>query len=376
MLRRALLLLGLLMGPQIAAAQAPVPDTIRLRSFERSAVDQTTVAEISDDAETLQITSGGTVVTRRQRAGEVSFQLVNVEDGSSETLPFRTLATPARAPQYELRVNERYVAFTEIATSQFSVYDRRTGQVRRFTHPEGGRVTDVSVHTETGDVLYEVSLDGPVPRRVYLWNEGASSPERMGALMRPRWSPGGRVFLALKKMSASEAATEEDGWYWWLYDREGNPLVGMSEYGLGGYVSWSPDSKKLALESIGSPVGFFLVYLSEDSASGEGSQASVRIDQARYIAPPEGQAYTHAKWSPDGSRLAFAVWFGDDETGDQVRLRILKDEPCQIFSAGRAPSIGSNPWTWSSPESLYVVGDFDTFRPARRGTLNRVSIQF
>jgi hypothetical protein len=64
------------------------------------------------------------------------------------------------------------VSFTDVRDPDFAIYDRKTGEVRRLTHPVGGRIDDVSVSLQTGDVLYE-RREGPVTKpRVYLWRRG------------------------------------------------------------------------------------------------------------------------------------------------------------------------------------------------------------
>jgi len=105
----------------------------------------------------------------------------------------------------------------------------------------------------------------------------------------------------------------------WLYNRNGEPLLDMSEYGrASGSVDWAPDSKKMALDPAFGRPGFLLLYL-----DGEGK--SVKVSQTRHISPPDNQLFTNPKWSTDGAKLAYIAEQAGDQTGTRTELQVLDD---------------------------------------------------
>jgi dipeptidyl aminopeptidase/acylaminoacyl peptidase len=270
----------------------------------------------------------------------------------------------------EVRVDGPYVSFTDVRDPDIAIYNRETGEVRRLTHPAGGRINDVSVSLKNGDLLYE-RRKGPVTEpRVYLWRRGESEPTLISNTdtFTPQWAPSGDLFL-LRKVQKAGRGDGGSYSYWWIYSSDGKPLLDLSRYGRPSQADWSPDSEKIALEVRSEPLGLFILYIGEDGPS-------VEVERARYIAPPEEKYLSAPQWSPDGTKLAYTTWQIGAQSGEYTELRLLEDGSYRRYSAGpgSASTFVADPWTWTSPTTLTMPGrSSDSPNPSR--PITRVTIQ-
>jgi hypothetical protein len=367
MLRRALLLLGLLMGPQIVAAQAPEAKAIETGPPVDASVRLGGVAEIPDGAEVQSLTSGARAIVRRQQGGEVRLALRSLDDRSSVPLPF-TDATISHGPDYEIDASGRYVAFCNHESSTLTVFDRQTGRAQRFTHPRTGTVGRLSVAAETGDVMYDVAAPQFETRKVFLWTQGSDQPTLIAEDVGPLLSPDGELALIAKPRSAVES---ESAIGWYVFDRRGNELLDLSRYGFPGYADWGPDSQKIAFEPVTRRRGFYIAYLSQNG--------TLRLNRTRYVGPPEGQFYSAPRWSPEGSKIAYTVEYAGDQSLARMRLHVLEDSTYRQFDLGPTPRIGPRPWGWASPQALYLDADSSPKQPPNRdlkGDLVKLIVDF
>jgi Tol biopolymer transport system component len=358
-------LLPLLILSGNASAQVPKAEKVPAKAATPVSLSRSAVMEVPAGQDVRRISPDGAVITSQWESGEVTFTLHGPEGGSSTRLPFSPAVQKSEYRSVtEVRVDGPYVSFTDVRDPDIAIYNRQTQEVRRLTHPEGGRINDVSVSLQNGDVLYE-RREGPITKpRVYLWRGEESKPVLISdtETFRPQWAPSGNFFLLRKQMSGQEAGRGDEGSYgWWLYDSSGDPLLDLSRYGRPSQADWSPDSKKIALDVRSGRLGLFILYLG-------GNGQSIEVEQSRYIAPPEDETFFTPKWSPDGSKLAYIVEHIGDMGGARMELRILRDRngTYQRYSAG----VGSAstfwarpPWEWASPTTLNAAGG-NASRPA------------
>lgn len=323
-------------------------------SLSRSAV-----MKVPAGQDIRRIASDGAVVTSQWEVGEVTFTLHDPRSSRSTQLPFSASVVKTEYERVtEVRVDGPYVSFTDVRDPDMAIYNRETGEVRRLTHPGGGRINDVSVSLHTGDVLYE-RREGPTTKpRVYLWRRGESEPTLISNTdtFTPQWAPNGDFFLLRKRMPVQNASRGDNGsyLYWWIYSSDGTPVLDLSRYGRTSQADWSPDSEKIALDVRSNRLGLFILYLG-------GSGQSIEVERARYIAPPTDEAFFDPKWSPDGSKLAYIVEHIGDQGGARMELRILEDRngTYRRYSAGVGSAStfwASPPWEWMSPTTLNVAG--------------------
>lgn len=375
------LLLPLLILPESAIAQVPEAQEVPAEAPTSVSLSRSAVMEVPAGQKVRRIAPDGAVVTSRWGSGAVTFTLHDPKSGRSTELPFSTSVSKSDYERVtEVRVDGPYVSFTDVRDPDFAIYDRKTGEVRRLTHPVGGRIDDVSVSLQTGDVLYE-RREGPVTKpRVYLWRRGESEPTLISNTdtYTPQWAPNGDFFLLRKRMSVQKAGKDDDGsyLYWWIYSSDGKPLLDLSRYGRTSEADWSPDSKKIALDVRSNRLGLFILYLGENGHS-------IEVERARYIAPPTDEAFFAPKWSPDGSRLAYIVEHIGDMGGARMELRVLKDRngTYQRYSAGVGSAStfwASPPWEWASPTTLNVAGGnaSRTGSPSSGQQITRIMIDF
>lgn len=381
----ALLLALSLLGSSAAVAQVPAAQEVPAEAATSISPRRSTVMEIPANQDVRRIASDGAVVTSRWKisAGEdpnyhlaegtVTFTLHDPVRGDSTTLPFRPSVSQSQYERVtEVRVDGPYVSFSDVRDPDIDIYNRETGEVRRLTHPGGGRINDVSVSLKNGDLLYE-RRKGPVTKpRVYLWRRGESEPTLISNTdtFTPQWAPSGDLFLLRK---VQEAGRGDGGSYsWWIYSSDGKPLLDLSRYGRPSQADWSPDSEKIALEVRSEPLGLFILYLDEDGPS-------VEVERARYIAPPEEKYLSAPQWSPDGKKLAYTAWHIGDQSGARTELRLLEDGSYRRYSAGAgsAATFIADPWTWTSPTVLTVTGDATSHGPGPAGReITRITIDF
>jgi hypothetical protein len=383
----AILLALSLLGSSAAAAQVPAAQEVPAEAATSISPRRSTVMEIPANQDVRRIASDGAVVTSRWKIfegedpnyhlaeGTVTFTLHDPERGDSTTLPFRPSVPQSEYERVtEVRVDGPYVSFTDVRDPGFAVYNRKTGKVRRFEHPEGGRIIHVSVSPNTGDVLYGRRKPPPplTSAQTYLWQKGEDRPILIsdpGA--KPRWAPGGDLLL-LKRELSNGGADGDNGYYWWIYSSDGTPLLDLSKYGEAGQADWSPDSEKIALEVRSEPLGLFILYLGGDGPS-------VEVERARYIAPPEEKYLSAPQWSPDGTKLAYTAWQIGAQSGEYTELRLLEDGSYRRYSAGpgSASTFVADPWTWTSPSVLTVTGDATSHGPGPAGReITRITIDF
>lgn len=343
-------LLFLLFSPNWALGQVPQAQVTQLAPATAVAVERNTALRLQEQEEVVHVASGGrVVVSERQGANSVQFTLRDLERGTSMALPFEATHGPRERERYYLRMDGRYVLFTEGLSSRLSIFDTQTGQVRYVTHP-GENMVGGSVSPATGDVLYEVREGRAKNPRVFLLRKGEQDPTLIAKAMGGQWSPDGRFFTLVKRRPPQEREKRRK-WDWWIYTQEGESLLNLRRYGSSNAVEWAPtiDELKLAFGSL-HEAGFYILHLSRQ---GQG----LEVAEARYVEPPEGWGFSGMHWSTDGSRLAFGAWAPGDETGEDSQLRVLNDRTYEQYvalpSVG-AMSIGSSDWNWSSPRTLHV----------------------
>jgi hypothetical protein len=350
------LLFSLLPLSESAIAQVPEAQEVPAETPTSVSLSRSAVMEVPAGQKVRRIAPDGTVVTSQWRTGEVTFTLHDPKSGDSTHLPFSTSVSKSDYERVtEVRVDGPYVSFTDVRDPDIAIYNRKTGEVRRLTHPGGGRVIDVSVSSQNGGILYgRRGAPPPVTKsRTYLWRKGENRPTLVAdPAGKPRWAPNGD-FLLLKREKPDENADGDESLYWWLYSSDGTPLLDLSRYGEAGQADWSPDSRKLALDVRSNSRGLFILYLG-------GNGPSIEVERARYIAPPTDESFFAPKWSPDGSKLAYIVEHFGDMGGARMELRILKNGngTYQRYSAG----VGSAstfwarpPWEWASPTTFNVA---------------------
>jgi len=372
-------LLPLLILSGNASAQVPKAEKVPAKAATPVSLSRSGVMEVPAGQDVRRIAPDGAVVTSQWESGEVTFTLHGPEGGSSTRLPFSPAVQKSEYRSVtEVRVDGPYVSFTDVRDPDIAIYNRETGEMRRLTHPGGGRVIDISVSSRAGDILYGWrSAPPPVTKsRTYLWREGENRPTLVAdPAGKPDWAPNEHFFL-LKREKPDEGADGDESLYWWLYSSDGTPLLDLSRYGEAMQADWSPDSKKIALEVGSNRLGLFILYLG-------GNGQLIEVKQARYITPPEDETFFAPKWSPDGSRLAYIVEHIGDMGGARMELRILKDGngTYQRYSAG----VGSAstfwarpPWEWASPTTLNVAGGnaSRTGGPSSGRQITRITIDF
>jgi hypothetical protein len=349
----------LLFSSNRALAQVPAAQVAQLKPVATVAVERNTALQLQKQQRVAHVASEGRVVlSERRGATSVRFTLRDFERGTSVTLPFEATHGPRERERYYLRVDGRYVLFTEGLSSQLSIFNTRTGQVRHVSH-DGENIVGGSISSTTGDVLYQVREGLARNPRVFLLRKGEQTPTLVAEAMGGQWSPGGRFFTLVKRRPPQEREKTRK-WDWWVYNKEAEPVLSLRRYGRSNEVEWAPtsDGLKLAFGAL-DEIGFYILHL---ASQGE----DLDVTEARYIEPPEGWGFSGLHWSTDGSRLAFGAWAPGDETGEDSQLRVLTDRTYEQYvalpSAG-AMSIGTPDWNWASPGALHVVltewGDVD-----------------
>lgn len=150
--------------------------------------------------------------------------------------------------------------------------------------PLRGRLAFVSTR-EGAPHLYLANPDGSDIRRLTTATQSEFTPA---------WSPDG-----------SRLAFTSDGGNTYVINRDGSNLIRIP---TGGYSpSWSPDGQRLL---VGTQDGLRIV-----AADGSGQNETViKLDTKRFTGPFSENVSTvwGARWSPDGSRIAFSAMTGWD----------------------------------------------------------------
>ncbi len=202
-------LLPLLILPRNVPAQVPEAQKVPAEAATSVSVSRSSVMEVPAGQDIRRIAPDGAVVTSRWEGETVTYTLHNPKSRRSTQLPFSTSVPKAKYERVtEVRVDGPYVSFTDVRDPDIAIYNRQTQEVRRLTHPGDGRINDVSVSLQTGDVLCERRREDPVTNpRVHLWRRGESEPILISDkdTYTPQWAPSGNFFLLTKRMSAQEA---------------------------------------------------------------------------------------------------------------------------------------------------------------------------